>query len=82
MLPRADVAIMVEMIKMMNKNAAISKAGRLFLFMNITPLPAPPREYEGEARVDAGNGAALCDAAAFACDTTRHATSDGKAAAE
>ncbi len=80
MLPCADVAIMVEMIKMMNKNAAISKAGRLL--MNITPIPAPPREYEGEARVDAGNGAALCDAAAFARDTTRHATSDGKAAAE
>ncbi len=66
------------MIKMMNKNAAISKAGRLFLFMNITSLPAPPREYEGAARVDAGNGAALCDAAAFARDTTRHATSDGE----
>ena len=76
MLPCADVAIMVEMIKMMNKNAAISKAGRLF--MNITPIPAPPREYEGEVRVDAGNGAAHCDAAAFARNTTRHATSDGE----
>lgn len=76
MLPCADVAIKVEMIKMMNKNAAISKARRLF--MNITPLPAPPREYEGAARVDAGNGAAHCDAAAFARNTTRHATSDGE----
>ena len=49
MQPRADVAIIVEMIKMTNKNAAISKAGRLF--MNITSLPAPPREYEGAERV-------------------------------
>ncbi len=47
------MAIIIEVIK--NKNAAINKAGRLF--MNITSLPAPPREYEGEARVDAGNGA-------------------------